>query len=157
MYIFTVTLTKAKISALTAVLLFIIMVCIYIIPAFFDVKAVSTNDKYLIKNTEKGRQDFINSLGWIVEKKPFLTEKMTVPPELDKIYADYNEIQKSQGLDISAYQGKKVDKYTYRVTNYPDKAIIVYINIFVCSDRVIAGDINSPNLENGFIKNFLNI
>ena len=157
MYIFTLTLTKAKISAITAVLLFGVMVCIYIIPVFFSFKTASTNEKSLIKNTEKGRQDFINSLGWHVEKKPYLTEEITIPAEFDKMYSDYNEIQKTQGLDLEKYKGNKVEKYTYTVTNYPDKALIVYINIFIYNGRVIAGDINSPDLENGFIRNFLNI
>jgi len=157
MYIFTITLTKAKISALTAVFLFIIMASIYVIPTFWDLRAVSTTEKYLIKNTERGRQDFINSLGWIVEKKPFLAEKMNIPTEFDKIYSDYNQLQKSQGLDLETYKGRKIEKYTYKVTNYPDKSLVVYINIFVLGNRVIAGDINSPNLENGFITNFLNI
>ena len=157
MYIFTITLTKAKASALTAVFLLGVLVLIYIIPAFSGFKTVSTNEKYFIRNTEKGRQDFINSLGWKVLAKPFAVEKLTVPTEFDKLYSDYNELQRTQGLDLSSLKGEKLQKYTYKVTNYEDKSLIVYINIFIYKGKVVAGDINSPDFKNGFIRNFLNI
>jgi len=156
MYIFTITLTKAKMSAFTAVFLLGVLVFIYIIPTFCDFKTVSAPEKYFIKNNEKGRQDFIGSLGWKVEGKPFLAEKLTIPTEFDKYYSDYNELQKTQGLDLEAYKGKKIERYIYKVTNFENKSLIVYINIFIYRDRVIAGDINSPDFKDGFIRNFLN-
>ena len=157
MYIFTITLTKAKISALTAVLLLFVMVCVYIIPTFLDFKTTSLNDKFLIKNTEKGRHDFISSLGYTADDKPYLEENFNIPQKFSETFESYNELQKSQGLDLEAFKGKTAKKFTYRITNFKDKTMTVYINLFIFDGRVIAGDINCPDLKNGFIKNFLNI
>lgn len=55
--------------------------------------------------------------------------------------ASYNELQKQQGLNLEKYKRKKVTRYTYVVTNYPDYTGVIYANILVYRGKVIAGDI----------------
>ena len=65
----------------------------------------------------------------------------------------YNEVQKSQGLDLSKFKGKTAMRYTYSITNYPDYSGTVYANVIIYKNRVIGGDVCSADVE-GFIHGF---
>jgi len=75
---------------------------------------------------------------------------VSVPEQFDKIFSAYNEIQKSQGLDLSKYKGKKVYRYTYEITNYDGYSGTVYANILVYRNKVIGGDVCSADIK-GFM------
>ena len=60
---------------------------------------------------------------------------------LEEPYLTYNELQDSQGFDLSACCGKQVARYTYTVTNYPGRPEGVQANLYVCEGQPVAGDI----------------
>ena len=78
---------------------------------------------------------------------------VTIPAQFDKVFAGYNELQKSQGLDLSKYKKKAVTRYTFAVTNYDGYEGTVYANVLTHRGRVIGGDICSADV-NGFIHGF---
>ncbi len=98
---------------------------------------------------------FLSQFGWVVDAGSVETAEVTIPAEFDKIFAGYNELQKSQGLDLTKYKKKAVTRYTFTVTNYPDAAngSAVYANVLTYRGRVIGGDICSADV-NGFIHGF---
>ena len=96
---------------------------------------------------------FLSQFGWVVDAGSAETVEVTIPAEFDKIFAGYNELQKSQGLDLSKYKKKAVTRYTFAVTNYADYEGDVYANVLVYRGRVIGGDICSADV-NGFIHGF---
>ncbi len=96
---------------------------------------------------------FLAQFGWEVEPSPVEQTTVTVPAQFDKIFTAYNEIQRAQGLDLSAYGGRTVQRYTYRVTNYPGYEGTVLANLLVARGRVIGGDICSAE-QNGFLHGF---
>ncbi len=96
---------------------------------------------------------FLSQFGWVVDAGSVETVEVTVPAEFDKIFAGYNELQKSQGLDLSKYKKKAVTRYTFTVTNYKNHDGTVYANVLVYRNRVIGGDICSADV-NGFIHGF---
>lgn len=100
--------------------------------------------------TNEDRLNFLKQFGWETESEPKESVKLSVPSDFDKILAQYNELQKQQGLDLAKYRGKEVTRYTYVVTNYPDYSGTVYANIIVYKNRVIGGDVCSADVE-GFI------
>ena len=102
-----------------------------------------------IKSSEDHRE-FLSQFGWEVEDKELDGIEIKIPNEFDKILTEYNEIQKRQGLDLSKYKGKTVQRYTYRVTNYQGYEGTVYANIIVYKNKVIGGDICSADVQ-GFI------
>ena len=53
----------------------------------------------------------------------------------------YNELLAEEGFDLSACCGKQVSRYTYTVTNYPGRAEGVQVNLYVCEEMPVAGDI----------------
>ena len=93
---------------------------------------------------------FLAQFGWEVEAEPVSETKLKLPAEFDDIMNEYNEIQRSQGLDLSKYKGNEVVRYSYAVTNYPGYDGEVLANIIVAKSRVVAGDVCSADPD-GFI------
>ena len=69
--------------------------------------------------------------------------------EFDKVFAAYNELQKGEGLDLARYKGKKVMRYTYKITNYEGYSDPVYANLLIYKNKVVGGDVCSAD-PNGF-------
>ena len=84
---------------------------------------------------------YLESMGWQVEEEPVETLQFLLPEKLEEPYLTYNELQDSQGFDLSACCGKQVARYTYTVTNYPGRPEGVQANLYVCEGQPVAGDI----------------
>ena len=106
-----------------------------------DAVTVETND---------ARVDYLRSRGWEVEGEPIETLSVPLPDELVEPYLSYNELQLTQGFDLNAYCGKTLERYTYVVTNYPDRADGCQADLYVCEGAVVAGDIVCTG-EDGFM------
>ena len=96
---------------------------------------------------------FLSQFGWVVDAGSAEAQEVTVPAQFDKVFAGYNELQRSQGLDLSKYKKKTVTRYTFAVTNYDVYEGAVYANVLVYRGRVIGGDICSADVS-GFIHGF---
>ena len=95
------------------------------------------------------RIKYLASCGWEVEPEPVETQQIVLPQELSGVIAEYNELQKSQGFDLSGFAGREATLYSYRVTNYPSGDIVL-ASLYVIEGRVVAGDIHSTALD-GFM------
>jgi hypothetical protein len=114
---------------------------------------VNVSYNYEKIKTNEDRINFLKQFGWEVDAEPIKEQQVTIPKEFDKIFAAYNEIQRRQGLDLSSFKKKKVTRFTYAVTNYPDYDGEVYVNILVYRNKVIGGDVCSADV-NGFVHGF---
>ena len=103
--------------------------------------------------TAEDRIAFLAQFGWEVESAPLEEVKIKIPAEFDKVMNAYNDLQRSQGLDLSKYRGKEVTRYTFRVTNYPNYTGTVMANVILYKNRVIGGDLCSSDVT-GFIHGF---
>ena len=92
---------------------------------------------------------YLKELGWEVDEEPVESMELELPEELTGSYAAYNELQLAQGFDLRDYLGKGVSRWTYQVRNYPDRPEDVQLNLYLCEDRPIAGDIIAGG-EGGF-------
>ena len=98
---------------------------------------------------------FLAQFGWEVDRGSMECAEVTIPDEFDKIFAGYNEIQKSQGLDLSKYKKKKMTRYTFVVSNYDGYDGKVYANVLVYRNKVVAGDICSAEITgDAFVHGF---
>lgn len=102
--------------------------------------------------TNEDRVSFLKSYGWEVAPEAVEIVEVTIPSEFDKVYQQYNELQKGEGLDLKKYRGKSVKRYTYTVENY-DSETTVFANVIVYKNKVIGGDVSSAD-PNGFIHGF---
>ena len=92
-------------------------------------------------DTNEARVKFLADLGWEVTTSPAEATEVRIPRNDDEVFARYNELQKSQGYDLTKYAGKKVMRYVYKINNYPDAKEPVYATLLVYKDRIIGGDI----------------
>lgn len=84
---------------------------------------------------------YLEDLGWQVAEEPVTTLQFLLPPTLKGDYIAYNELQKAQGFDLERCCGKQVTRYTYTVTNYPQRPEGIQLNLYVCEDLPVAGDV----------------
>ena len=93
---------------------------------------------------------FLNAYGWEVEEEPASVEEIQMPDTLGEEYGDYLALQLSQGFDLEAQAGRRLKRYSYRVTNYPTGEKNVQAGLLIYRDTVVGGDVLSSQLG-GFI------
>ena len=106
--------------------------------------SVSTND---------GRMQFLQSFGWQVAASPVESSQVKIPKEASEIFDRYNQLQKSQGYDLTQYAGKNVMRFVYKIENYPGATEPVYATLLVHKNQVIGGDITDTAAK-GQIRGF---
>ena len=107
-----------------------------------SVGGVSVNFGGMRSNED--RVHFIESFGIKVKTEPAEEGVFLAPENLDRVSAEYNEIQKAQGLDLTKYTGKRITHYKYEVENYNSDGA-VYVNLLIYKNRVIGCDISSTD------------
>ena len=105
--------------------------------------------------TNEERIAFIEQFGIKVGDSAKEEVNFRIPESFDRVISGYNEIQKSQGLDLERYKNKKVTRYTYEVKNYENRED-VYVNLVIYKGTVVACDLSSAN-PNGFVKPLITI
>ncbi|MBR7117616.1 MAG: DUF4830 domain-containing protein [Clostridia bacterium] len=150
MFIYSVRASTIKFFLLIGVTLVLLVALINISGA--DAVYASVGDievNYGGMKTNEDRVAFIEGLGVMVKDTPTGEESFSAPESFDRVLAGYNEIQKSQGLDLTKYVGKRITHYTYEVENY-DYEGKVYVNLLVYKNRIIGCDISSAD-GTGFV------
>lgn len=152
MLIKTIKLKKPKILGIMLIILMII--------AGVTVAVIGINHNkgkvYELK-TENQRQEFLKEMGWQVSSEFDECKTAVIPEEWNEVYKNYNNLQKQQGFDLTAYKGKQIEIYTYSVKNYPDheKDDNIICNLMIYQGQLIGGDICSTSL-NGFMQGLVN-
>jgi len=100
-----------------------------------------------------GRIQFLKDYGWEVTASPVQTGQVKIPEQTTEVFDRYNNLQKSQGYDLSSFAGKNVMRYVYEVTNYPGATQEVYATLLVYKDKVIGGDVTDTAAK-GQIRGF---
>ena len=106
-------------------------------------EAAPTSAPSMAENIQ--RVKFLKDLGWEVKDQPVQSGKVKMPKETSTVYERYNNLQKSQGYDLSQYAGKKAMRYVYEVSNYPGATQPVFATLLVYGDKVIGGDITDTS------------
>lgn len=149
MFIKTVKLKKPVFIALglaiAAAVVLLVGLCV--------VKVSAGKQTYKVK-TEEQRQTLITDLGWEVGKRPVSHKTISIPDEFDDVYKGYNELQKEQGFDLTAYRGKKAEIYTYKIYNYKGHEDTMQLTLIGYNGELIGGDVCCTELE-GFMQGLL--
>ena len=130
-----VNIKKVLIALVAAVALIIALVSLF--GGSNDNNAVTT------MSDNDSRVQFLASQGWQVTTSPKEASQVKIPTEQTPAYSRYNDLQKSQGYDLSQYAGKTVMRYVYEVQNFPDAVEPVYATLLVYKNQVIGGDVTN--------------
>lgn len=142
MFVFTAKLSKPKLFAAGILLLAAVLLIVLLAVSGGGTPTApvgATNDE---------RVAYLATFGWSVNAEPTEAQQVRIPDAADsKVFARYNDLQLSQGFDLTQYAGKEVMRYVYEVLNHPDATEPVYASVLVYDGRIIGGDITdtSPN------------
>ena len=135
--------TSNKAKALKILLAAVVLLCALIL-----LRSCTASDG---ADSLEGRQAFLLKQGWEIDPESEDLRTVQLPQSLEGMLLRYNELQLSQGYDLSRHLGESCRQYSYLVLNYPDKSQTVLATLYVQGNRVIAGDIHSTGL-NGFME-----
>ena len=101
-------------------------------------------------SSSEGRQRYLSSLGWEIDPESEQHKTVRIPAKLEGVLAEYNELQLSEGRDLTKHCGERCEQYSYTVTNYPDETQTVLVTLYLQGKELIAGDVHSTALD-GFM------
>lgn len=96
------------------------------------------------------RVDYLSAYGWQVLEDPIATQELLIPEDMDENFSEYLKLQNDQGFNLQKYAGKRVKRYTYEISNYPTGETGVQVNLLICKNTVVGGEVLSPRLD-GFL------
>lgn len=135
----TAKVSKTKIAAIITAIIALVVIIVIAISAGSKAPAAEKN-----ADTNDARVKFLAEYGWDVNAEPVQAQPVILPgTEENEVFTRYNDLQKSQGYDLSQYAGKKVQRYVYEILNYPEAEAPVYATMFVLDGQVIGGDITN--------------
>lgn len=150
MFICTAKLSKGKAAACLGVIAAAVLAGVVVMRGGLPGGLSGSGGKappHLASDAE--RTAYLRDLGWETEAEPVESFRFLLPEPLEEPYLSYNALQLPQGFDLARYCGQELDRYTYAVTNYPDRPTGVQANLYLCDGTPVAGDIFCPG-ANGF-------
>ncbi|MDD6160843.1 MAG: DUF4830 domain-containing protein [Oscillospiraceae bacterium] len=106
-------------------------------------KTVPTTAELSGVRSNEDRIAYLSRLGWQTTGQSVTTEELLIPETFDESYADYLALQSAQGFDLTKYTGKRIKRYTYELTNYPDSAVKVRAALLIYRNKVIGGQLQA--------------
>ena len=148
MFVLTAKISKSKLIA-SAVLL---IAAIFLIILLASSSGGSSDAPVGTSNDD--RIAYLATHGWSVNATANETQKVRIPDSADnRVFARYNDLQKSQGFDLTDYAGQEVMRYVYEILNYPDANAPVYATVLVAEGKIIGGDVTN-SADDGVIHGF---
>lgn len=95
--------------------------------------------------------EFLKRFGWEVSSRAVEKADVIIPDPFDRVYENYNEMQREAGLNLEPYKGMHGIRYTYIVKNYPKNVgEEVRANVICIDGAPVGGDIMTVSI-NGFM------
>lgn len=150
MVILTAKLSKGKLIGIVAAAAALLLLIIFLANRPGSEAITETAGKKL--ETPESRVELLASLGYTVSPEPVRTQEVQIPKEFSDVYEQYNAVQKSQGYDLTKFQGKNVMQYVYLVENYPEEGSDpVYATLLLYKNKLIGGDLSRGG-KDGFLR-----
>ena len=91
------------------------------------------------------RVAYLTEMGWQVDATPTESGQVKIPQEQSAVLTRYNDLQKSQGYDLTPLAGQTIMRYVYKVNNFPNATDPVYATLLVHKDKIVGGDITDTS------------
>lgn len=153
MMVMTAKVDKKKIALVVAGIVVLIVGLVLLFGGKDDTptSASITTAASVVGNDD--RVHFLNGFGWEVTNSPTESSQVRIPEKASEVFDRYNDLQKSQGYDLSRYAGQTVMRYVYKVNNYPGATEPVYATLLISKNQVIGGDVTNTAAK-GVIQGF---
>lgn len=145
MFIVTARVPRRKLLAGAVTVLCCCLVIATALIVTLGGQAVTTSAEASTVRSNEDRIAYLNELGWQVSETPAITEELLIPEHFDESYDEYLALQTQQGFDLTKYAGKRVKRYTYDITNYPDSNVSVQAALLVYKNKVIGGQLQAAD------------
>ena len=155
MFVFSFRANKPKLIA-GLCLLMIITVSLSLLLSGKDTPVKKYQDISVKASNAQERIAFLSQYGWDINEEPIEVTEVIVPTEFNEAYTEYNNLQKSQGMDLLPYKGLRVKKWVYEIKNYPEHPSVdgsIRATLLIYNGMVIGGDVSDLEL-NGFMQGF---
>ena len=138
MCVITTKVSKTKLAAIVTLL-----IAVLVLAAIAAAAKTGTPEAADARNGEsnEARVAYVTQQGWQVNAEPVQTQSIKIPAEDSEVFRRYNELQKSQGFDLTQYAGRQATRYVYEVLNAEDAEGPVYATIFVLDGKIVGGDV----------------
>jgi len=93
------------------------------------------------------RVQFLKDFGWDVTASPTESSQVRIPEQTSEVFDRYNQLQKSQGYDLSKLAGKNAMRYVYRINNFPGATDPVYATVLVYKNQIVGGDVTNTSAK----------
>lgn len=141
MMVITAKVKKRNIAIIAAVIAAVLL--LLFLPGKKSTESAAAKGTAKVETNEQ-RIAFLESFGWATENAPLEMQEVRIPTEKNEVFDRYNELQKSQGYDLTEYAGKNVKRYVYLITNHPEQEDF-RATLLVYRGKVIGGDIASTS------------
>lgn len=143
-FVITTKVSKTKLAAVVTLL-----IAVLVLAAILAAAKTGTPEAADARNgeTNEARVAYVTQQGWQVNAEPVQTQSVKIPTADTEVFRRYNELQKSQGFDLTQYAGRQATRYVYEVLNAPEANGPVYATIFVLDGRIVGGDVTDTAPE----------
>lgn len=152
MFIFTAKFNRKRAVAIV-IALAVILCAIILVAGYLDKDKAEPAARAVTATgikTNDDRVKYLKSFGWEVSENPVDEQEIVIPREFTGVYANYIELQETQGFELKNYGGMEAKRYTYEILNYPTGEKGIVADIIVYRNTVIAGNVQSTALD-GFM------
>ena len=108
-------------------------------------RAVTTAAESTSVRSNEDRIAYLSELGWQVTENPVMIEELMIPESFDESYDEYLALQSKQGFDLTKYTGKRIKRYIYDITNYPDSGIDMQAALLIYKNKVVGGQLQATD------------
>ena len=141
MVVMTAKLSKKKlIAAIVAVAALIVIIALC-------AKSGGSSPEANAADENAERLAFLSSFGYTVNGEPAEVGAVRIPPQSSEVFDRYNELQRSQGYDLTGYAGQEVMRYVYALENYDETGEQWYATVLCADGVIIGGDVASAEPE----------
>ena len=117
MFVFSVKTSKKQLLSMLLCVVMLIAILVVIV-AWPEGEAAQTFQPVAAKDDTQ-RIAFLRDMGYEVTPQYVEVKEVLIPDEFDDVFAGYNDLQMSAGMDLEPYHGKRVKCWTYEILNYP--------------------------------------
>ena len=130
MFVYSIKTSKKQIlSMLVCVVMLIAILIVVIAWPGGETSAQTFSPVAAADDTE--RIGFLRDLGYEVTPQSVEVREVLIPDEFDEVFTQYNDLQKTAGMDLEPYHGKRVKCWTYTVLNYPgEEGVLAHLYIY---------------------------